>query len=155
MEVLAVDAPRELLEQMDLDLLKLGGIDHIKDLFHFAQKHHLLGGVDFRPILEKPEYDLFCEGAILFQKLDDAICKLWMVHGETLDLVERDEQAHQKCLVFLLQRQGKTVDDGSENLQKFSNAVMSFAFVDEVVEYVVDGTSDGCTKIKKFAIYPV
>jgi hypothetical protein len=29
LEVLAIDAPRKLLEQSDLDLLKLGGINHI------------------------------------------------------------------------------------------------------------------------------
>ncbi len=32
---------------------------------------------------------------------------------------------------------------------------MAFGLVDEVVEYVVDRTPDGCAEIEELAIYPV
>jgi hypothetical protein len=153
--MLTVDAPCKLLEQRHLDLLKLGRINYIQDFLHFAQEHHFLGGIYFWPVFEETKHDLFCQGAILLQKLNDAVCKLWVIHRETLDFVKRDKNAHQEGLVLLFERQREAVDDRPQNLQEFSNAVMSFGLIDEVVEHVVDGTPDGCPEIEKLAIYPV
>lgn len=61
-----------------------------------------------------------------------------MVHAETLHFVQWDEHSCEEQLVLLLQRQREPVDDGTKNLKKFSNAVESFGFIDELEEDVVD-----------------
>lgn len=40
--------------------------------------------------------------------------------------------------MLLLQRQGKTVDYGPQNLQQLGNSIEAFRLVNELEEYVVD-----------------
>lgn len=40
-----------------------------------------------------------------------------MIHAETLDLVQRKQDAGQEELVFLLEGQGETVDDRTQDLK--------------------------------------
>ena len=114
--MLAVDAPRELLEQRHLYLLELGKVDDVQYLFHLAEEHHLFRRVHFRPVLEQAQHDVLGQGAVLLQKLDDAVGELWMIHRQTLDLVQGDEDAHEEGLVLLLERQSEAVDDGPQDL---------------------------------------
>lgn len=65
-----------------------------------------------------------------------------MVHAQALDFVHRKKNTSQKEFVFLLQWQSKAVDDRTQNLQQFSNAVVSLCFIHELEENVVDGSSN-------------
>ena len=42
---MTADALGELVEERDHDLLELGRLDHVEDLFELVQKHHLLRGM--------------------------------------------------------------------------------------------------------------
>jgi hypothetical protein len=75
-----------------------------------------------------------------------------MIEGQRLDFVEWNQDPSQKDLVFFFERQGKPVDDTAENLQEFGDPIVSFGFVDELEEDVVDGASDEGTEIEEFAI---
>lgn len=44
--------------------------------------------------------------------------------------------------MLLLERQGESVDDGSENLQQLGDAIEPFGLVDELKEDIVDRSSD-------------
>jgi len=57
--------------------------------------------------------------------------------------------------VLFLQGQSKPVDDASQNLQKFSNAIVSLGLVDELKEYVVDGSTNKGTQVQELAVYSV
>ena len=54
--------------------------------------------------------------------------------------------------MFLLQWKSKTVNDGSQDFQQLSDAVVPFRFIYEVKENVVDRSSYRSPKIEKFSI---
>lgn len=95
---------------------------------------------------EKPETwgvtDLLRESSILFQKLYNAIRQLWVVHAQTFDLVERDQDTSQKELVLFLERQSEAVYNGSQDLEKLSDTIEPLGFVYELEEHIVDGSAD-------------
>ena len=49
---------------------------------------------------------------------------LLVVHGEVVDLVQREERLEQEVLVLVLERQRKAVDDRAEDLQELGDAVV-------------------------------
>jgi hypothetical protein len=155
LEVLAVDAPRELLEEGDLDLLELGRLDDVEDLLDLVQVHDLLGRVDLWPVAEEAEQDLLGESRVLLEELDDAVGQLGVVEGERLGLVERDEDAGEERLVLLLERECKAVDDGAEDLEQLGDAVVALRLVDKLEENVVDRPPDEGPEIEELAVYPV
>lgn len=65
-----------------------------------------------------------------------------MIHAQTLHLVHGKENPSQKELVLLLQRKGKSVDDGAQNFQQLSDTVVPLCFIHELEEDIVDGSSD-------------
>lgn len=85
---------------------------------------------------------LFRQRRILFEKLHDTVGQLWMIHAQTFDFVQWNQDSCQKKLVLFFQRQGKAVDDRSQNLEKLCDAVESLCFVNELEEHVVDRASD-------------
>lgn len=78
-----------------------------------------------------------------------------MIHAQTLDLVEGDQNAGKEQLMFLLKRERESVDDGSENLQKFGNAIEPLRFIYELEEDIVDRSSDVRSQVKKLAVNAV
>jgi len=75
-----------------------------------------------------------------------------MIHAQTLDFVQRNENSSEKQFMFFLQRQREAVDDRSKYLQKFRNAIKSFGLVDELKENIVDRSSNERTKVEELAI---
>lgn len=65
-----------------------------------------------------------------------------MIHAQAFRLVERNQNAGEEQLVLLFQRQGKTVDDRSENFQEFRDTVESLRLVGELEEHVANRPSD-------------
>lgn len=72
-----------------------------------------------------------CQARVFLEELHDTVGQLWMVHGQALHLVQRQQRFEQKCLVLLLQRQGEAVDNGAENLEQLGNSVVMFGLVNE------------------------
>ena len=88
----ACDRLRELIEQRLLNLGKFCGIHDFEDVFHFVKEHNFFSTVDFRPVSQQPQHDLFerqprsdlisegfeahlfSQSGVLLQKLHDAIC---------------------------------------------------------------------------------
>ena len=54
--------------------------------------------------------------------------------------------------MLLLQRQGKTVDNGSKNLEKLSDPIEPLRFVDELEKHVVYRSANVRTQVEKFAV---
>jgi hypothetical protein len=54
--------------------------------------------------------------------------------------------------VLFLEWQSKAINDGAQDFQQFSNAVVSFRLVDELEEDITDGSPDESSKIEEFAI---
>ena len=152
LEVLRVDAPRELLEQRHLDLLELDRLDHVQDLLYLVQVHDLLRTVDLGPVSKQTEENLLREGRVLLEELDDAVGELRMVESEGFGFVERDESSSEEGLVFFLERESESVDDGSEDFEEFGDSVVSFGLVDELEEDVVDGSTDEGSEIEEATI---
>ena len=71
--MLTIDAPCKLLEQWDLDFLEFGWIGDVQDFFDLVQEHDFLWRVDLGPVFEQSEHDVFREGWILLQELNDAV----------------------------------------------------------------------------------
>ena len=61
----------------------------------------------------------------------------------------------EEYLVLLFQRQCEPIDDGSQNLQQFSHAIVPLCLVYKVVEDVVDLFPNICSQSQELAIYPV
>jgi len=57
--------------------------------------------------------------------------------------------------VLHLEWYDKAVDDGTEDLKKFGNAIMSFRFVDKMIEDIVDRATNESTEVEHFAIKPM
>jgi len=75
-----------------------------------------------------------------------------MVHGQAFDLMKRYEHTSEEELVFLLEWQSKTVDDGAQDLEQLGNAIETFGLVDELEKDVVDGAANIGPKIEEFAV---
>jgi hypothetical protein len=69
--------------------------------------------------------------------------------------MHRYEHPGQEKLVLFLERQCKSVDDTTQNLQKLCNTIESFRFVDKLEEYIVDGSPNIRTKVEEFAVNTV
>ncbi len=61
-----------------------------------------------------------------------------MIHAETFDLVQRNQDSRKEEFVLFLQRQSETVDYRAQDLEKLRDAVESLCLVDELKEDVVD-----------------
>ena len=65
-----------------------------------------------------------------------------MIHAQTLDFVQGNEDPGEEKFVLLLQWQRETIDNGAENLEKFGDAVEPLRLINELEEDVVDGAAD-------------
>ena len=74
---------------------------------------HLLGTVDFGPVLKQSNDYRLGQSGVLLQKLHHAVGQLWVVHAECLGLVQGDQDPQQKQLVLLFEWQGKAIDDAA------------------------------------------
>lgn len=54
--------------------------------------------------------------------------------------------------MFFLQRECEAVDDGSKDLKQFRNTIVSLSVVDELEEYVGNGSTDESTQIEELAV---
>lgn len=75
-----------------------------------------------------------------------------MVHAKTLHFMQWNQHPCEEELVLLLQWQRKSVDDGTENLQKFSDAIESLSLVDKLEEDVVDRATDVRAKVEELSV---
>jgi len=85
---------------------------------------------------------LFCQCRVLLQELYDTVGQLRMVHTQTLDFMQRNQDSCEEQLMFFLERQRETIDDRSQDLKKLCDAIESLCFIDELEEHVVDGPSN-------------
>ena len=69
--------------------------------------------------------------------------------------MQRDENAHKERFVLVFERERETVDDRSEDLQKFCDALVAFRLVDEMEEDIVDTPSDRRAEVEELAVYPM
>lgn len=61
-----------------------------------------------------------------------------MIHAKTLHFVQWNENPCQEQLVFFFQRQGKAVDDTTQDFKQLSNTIETLCFINELEEDVVD-----------------
>lgn len=54
--------------------------------------------------------------------------------------------------MLLLQRQSKSVDDASQNLQQFCDPIKALCLIYKLEKDVVDGSPDIRSKVQKFSI---
>ena len=68
------------------------------------------------PVPEQAPDDNARQRAVFLHELRHAVGKLLVIHRQTLWFVQRNQRSLQEQLVLLLQWQGKTVDDGPQDL---------------------------------------
>mmetsp|Transcript_13026 Transcript_13026/g.38247 ORF Transcript_13026/g.38247 Transcript_13026/m.38247 type:complete len:450 (-) Transcript_13026:566-1915(-) len=142
LEVGRADAVRHLGEEGLHDEVELVGVDHLEDLLNLVEEEHLLGRVGEGPEGEDGLEHGHGELGVLLHELGHAVAQLLVVDADELDLVQRQQRAHQEGLVLVLEREREAVDDGAEDLQQLRDAVVPLRLVDELVEDVVDGLAD-------------
>ena len=76
-----------------------------------------------------------------------------MIKRQTLDFVKWDKDSSQKSLVLLFERQRKTIDDRTEDLQQLCNSIVALRLIDEMVEDIAYRSANECAEIEEFAIY--
>lgn len=155
LEVLAVDALCQLLEQRHHDSLELYWVYHIEYLFDLVEVHDLLWAIDLRPEPQKAKHHVFRQCGIFFQELDHAVCQLRMIKRQAFDFVQRQQNASEENLVLLLQREREAINDAAEDLQQLGNAVVPLGIVYELEEDVIDGPPDEGAKIQEFPVDPM
>lgn len=57
--------------------------------------------------------------------------------------------------MLVLQRQGKTVDDRTQDFQQLGDTVVTLGFIDKVEENVVDAPADRGPQVEEFSVYTV
>lgn len=152
LEVLRANTPSQLTKQLDLNLLKLDRLNNVQYLLNLIQKHDLLRRVNFGPILQQPLDHILCQTRVLFQKLHHTVGQLRVIQCQSFDFVEGDQSSGEERLVFLLEGQGESVDDGTEDFEQFGNPVVPFGFVDELVEDVIDRPTDKGAQVEEFSV---
>ena len=75
-----------------------------------------------------------------------------MIHGDTLWFVQWDKRPDQKLQMLLLQRNCKSINDTSQNLQQFANTIMSLRLIYESVEDIGYRTSNKLSMRHEFTI---
>lgn len=172
LEMRACDRFGKLRKQRFLDFGELCRVHDFEDVLNFVKKHDLLSTVDFRPVAQKAHDDLyylsifgqvnshqtmylFGKSSILLQELNDTVRKLRMIHAQALHLVQRQQDTGEEELVFLFERESKSVDDRTEDFKELGNAVEPLRLVHKLKEDVVDRSSDERSQIEEFAVYPV
>lgn len=99
--------------------------------------------------------NLFRQSRVLFQELDYTVCKLRVIHAQALDFVKGNKHARQEEFVFFFERERKSIDDGTKDLEEFGDTIEAFGLVHELEEDIVDRPPDKRSEVQKFAIYPV
>jgi hypothetical protein len=85
---------------------------------------------------------IFREGRVLLQELDNTVGQLRVIHAQAFNLVHGKKDSCQKEFVLFFQWESKAVDDRTQNLQQFSDAVVPLCFIHELEENIVDGSSN-------------
>lgn len=145
LEVRAIDTPRQLHKQRLHNLDKLIMLNHIQNLLHLIQEHDFLWRINLGPVPQQTQHDFFCESRILFEELDDTVCELGVIECEGFSLVQGNESASKKGLVFLFKRESETVDDRAEDFEQLGNTVMSFRFVNKLEKDMAYRAADECS----------
>jgi hypothetical protein len=76
-----------------------------------------------------------------------------MIERQALDFVKWDKDSSQKSLVFFFERERKTIDDRTEDLQELCNSIVALRLIDEMVEDIAYRSANECAEIEEFAIY--
>lgn len=66
--------------------------------------------------------------------------------------MQRNQHSSEEEFMLFLERQCKTINDRSKNLEKFSDSIETLCFINELEEDVVYGAADVGTKVEEFAI---
>ena len=84
-------------------------------------------------VLCRPCYVTYCLSQlwVLLQELDHTVSQLGLVLNQSLGLVQREQHLGQELLVLGFEREGKTVDDASQDLQQLGNTIELLGLVDE------------------------
>jgi hypothetical protein len=61
-----------------------------------------------------------------------------MVHAQAFHFVQWDQHPRQEQLMLFLQWKCKAINDRSQDLQEFCNAVEPLSFINKLEEYIVD-----------------
>mmetsp|Transcript_14387 Transcript_14387/g.26026 ORF Transcript_14387/g.26026 Transcript_14387/m.26026 type:complete len:216 (+) Transcript_14387:620-1267(+) len=75
-----------------------------------------------------------------------------MIEGNALWLVKRNEGTHQKLQMLLFERNGKAIDNATENFQEFTDTIVTFRLVHKAVKDVGNGATDKGTVRHEFSI---
>mmetsp|Transcript_118593 Transcript_118593/g.342948 ORF Transcript_118593/g.342948 Transcript_118593/m.342948 type:complete len:453 (+) Transcript_118593:216-1574(+) len=142
LEVRARDAESEAAEEHVLHAVELGRLRQLERLLELVQEEHLFGGDRHRPIPKHGRDDVVRQTRVLLDVLGHAVRELLVEACERLHLVQRDQRLDQKVLVLVLERQGEAVDDGAQDLEQLTDAVLGLAFVDDLEEDVLDRATD-------------
>jgi len=84
--------------------------------------------------------------------LNDTVGELGVVESEGFGLVQGDEDSGEEGLVFFFEREGESVDDGSQDFEEFGDSVVTFGFVDKLEEDVVDGATDEGSEVEEATV---
>lgn len=111
LKVWRADALGDLCEERNHHLLELCRLDDVEDFFELVEEHDFFRAVRLRPVFEEAPGrkivinplktvgnskknsldDRLRQTWIFFEELHDAVRQLWMVHRQTLDLVQRQQ----------------------------------------------------------------
>mmetsp|Transcript_7751 Transcript_7751/g.17863 ORF Transcript_7751/g.17863 Transcript_7751/m.17863 type:complete len:265 (+) Transcript_7751:560-1354(+) len=140
--MIRIQATGEIRKQHVTDLGQLIRSKQLQDFFQFVQEHHLLVAATPRPALEESIQDGRSRVSILLDVLDYAVGKLLVIERNTLGLVQRNQGTDQELQMLLFQGNRESVNNGSQNLQQFTNSIVAFRFVDKAIENIGNGPSD-------------
>ena len=76
-----------------------------------------------------------------------------MIKRQALDFVKWNKDSSQERLVFLFQRERKTIDDRTKDLQELCDSIVPLRFIDEIVKDIAYRSANECAEIEEFAVY--
>jgi hypothetical protein len=104
----------------------------------FLQNHDLFDRTRPGPAFEETVENGSRGIGIPLDVLNDAVEQLLMIQGDTLGFVQGNQGANEELQMFLLQGNGKTIDNGTENFQEFGNTIVAFRFIDKTIFEIKD-----------------
>mmetsp|Transcript_35887 Transcript_35887/g.61224 ORF Transcript_35887/g.61224 Transcript_35887/m.61224 type:complete len:261 (-) Transcript_35887:642-1424(-) len=142
LEMIRVKASCKIGEESLADLVELVSSKQLKDFLQFIEEEHLFARARPGPAFEESIKDGCGSISILLNILNDTVGQLLVVQSYTLGLVEGDQCTDQELQVLLLQRNGKSINDGAQNFKQFSDSIMTFCLIDKAVEHIGNGPAD-------------
>ena len=142
LQVNATNAPHDSLEESLNQVLNLVYFTDFKDFLQLSQEESFLDAVGEWPVSKESlkKWDGQC--SVLGEEQHRASKELLVELGASLDLVKGNNHILEEYDMLISQRNSKSTNDASKNIEKFCSSVEFMTLMNEGIEALIDSLSN-------------